>query len=82
VIVFDAACVSVGGSFEVRMYGCIAKASMIGFVRPLALYAAPRSRMNCVGECVSRFRPGRSDPRGARPPPITFTCLFAALSAS
>ena len=31
---------------------------MIGSVRPLARYAAPRSRMNAVGECVSRIVSG------------------------
>ena len=53
------------------MYGCIANASIIGLERWLALYAAPRSSMNRVGECVSRFVAGRSEPRGASAPPIT-----------
>ena len=55
---------------------------MIGLERWLALYAAPRSSMNLVGECVSRFVPGRSEPRGASAPPITWMCGDTAFKAS
>ena len=56
---------------------------MIGAVRSLARYAAPRSGMNAVGEWVSRPVPRpTSTPRGASAPPITSTDGSAALTAS
>ncbi len=63
-------------------YGWKANASMIGVVRPLALYAAPRSGMKVVGECVRRGPFGWSFPRGETAPPITSTCGATALIAS
>ena len=58
-----------GGIAERVWYGWSAKTSMIGFVRPLARYAAPMSRMNCVGEWVGLGESASSKPRGARLPP-------------
>ena len=67
----------VSGMLEFSGYGWNAKPSSGGVSRPLAWYAAPRSRMNVVGEWVSRPVPGRSIPRGARAPPQTLTSPFA-----
>ena len=56
--------------------------SISGRARPLARYAAPRSLMNVVGECVAREAFGSSPPRGASPPPTTISLGSALLSAS
>src|SRR5919197_4264662 len=55
---------------------------MIGSVRPLALYAAPMTVMNAVGECVSRPVFGRSTPRGETAPPRTVIFGDTAFRAS
>ena len=51
-------------------------------VRPDARYAAPRSSMKRVGECVCREADGLSLPRAESEPPITLTSGEAAFSAS
>ena len=56
--------------------------SMIGRVRFVARYAAPRSLMNAVGECVGRSEPGLSWPCDASAPPITFTSSETSFNAS
>src|SRR6185312_16845073 len=56
--------------------------SITGSVRPLARYAAPRSLMNDVGECVGFAHVAQSPPRGASPPPITRIDGRTAFSAS
>src|SRR5690349_14649467 len=77
VIVVEFGCVVVGGP-----YGWNASPSMIGFVRPLARYAAPMSVMNAVGECVCRGFVGSSLPCGEMAPPRTNSFLLTALIAS
>ena len=67
---------------ELSGYGCIAKPSITGAVRPLARYAAPIAWMKAVGEEVGRIPSGRSEPRGASAPPQTRSVGSAALSAS
>ena len=75
-------CAAVGGIADEIMYGWIAKLSISGALRPLARYAAPRSRMKAVGECVGRIPSGRSAPRGETAAPITRRLGSTALSAS
>src|SRR5919204_1091110 len=78
----ELACWKSGGWLELSPYGWKANSSMIGFVRPLALYAAPMSVMKAVGEWVSRPVFGRSIPRGETAPPQTTIFGETALSAS
>src|SRR3954453_18949651 len=56
---------------------------MIGSVRPLARYAAPRSRRQRTGDVdgLSGAK-GLSLPRGERPSPMTVIAGLTALSAS
>ena len=53
-----------------------------GRSRPEARYAAPRSSMNRVGECVGREPAGPSLPRADSEPPITLISGDTSLSAS
>src|SRR3954447_12415120 len=56
---------------------------MIGFVRPLARYAAPMSRRQRTGDVDGLFAAlAMSFPRGERPTPITVMAGFTPLSAS
>ena len=68
-IALEFGCAKSGDWLELSAYGWMLSASMIGSWRPLARYAAPMSRMNVVGECVSRPVFGLSTPRGASAPP-------------
>jgi hypothetical protein len=75
-------CAVAGDWLELSGNGLIESASMTGFVRALALYAIPRSRMNLVGECVCRERRWLSEPRGESAPPSTTMLDETAFSAS
>src|SRR5947208_2584929 len=53
-----------------------------GQLERLAVVTRLGLRVDLVGEWVSRFVPGRSEPRGASAPPITWMCGETAFTAS